>query len=200
MSAHWMAEVFLLFRNAPLLRVLLVGFLVLLLLIPVGIIHEGIYERQETRAEAVGEVTSKWGETQSLTGPSLVVPDTKRWTETLENGEVRARSEIQHATFLPELLEAKGTITTETRYRGIFEVPVYNASLTLSGSFLKPNFAEWGILDEDIGWDRAYIAMGISDARGIAKRGVVDVERRAARFLARHGQVWRRRIRGFTRR
>ncbi|MCC6794883.1 MAG: cell envelope integrity protein CreD [Candidatus Hydrogenedentes bacterium] len=169
MSAHWIAEVFLLVRNAPLLRVLLVGFLVLILLIPVGIIHEGIYERQETRAEAVGEITGKWGATQSLSGPSLVVPYTKRWTETVENGEVRARSEVQYATFLPELLEVTGNIASEVRYRGIFKVPVYSASLALSGNFLKPNFTEWGIANEDILWDRAYVAMGISDARGITK-------------------------------
>ena len=156
-------------RNAPLLRVILVGFLVLLLQIPVAMIHEGIYERQETRTDATGEITSKWGGTQSLVGPSLVVPYTKRWTETLENGESRVHSEVENAVFLPELLEAKGSIATEARYRGIFKVPVYTATLAISGNFLKPNFAEWGIPNEDILWDRAYVSMGISDARGITK-------------------------------
>ena len=188
MSAHWIADILESFRNAPLLRVLLVGFLVLLLLIPVGIIHQGIYERQETRAEAVGEVTSKWGATQSLTGPSLVVPYTKRWTETLENGEVRERSEIQHATFLPELLEVTGDIASEPRYRGIFNVPVYSATLVLSGNFLMPNFAEWGIPTEDILWDRAYVAMGISDARGITKEVSLTWNGTAQDFLPGMGK------------
>ncbi|GMW00321.1 MAG: cell envelope integrity protein CreD [Candidatus Hydrogenedentota bacterium] len=174
MSANWFVGVIDSIRNAPLLRVLLVGFLVLLLLIPARMIEAAIYERQSTRTEAVEEVTGKWGRAQKLVGPSLVIPYTKRWTETLEDGEVRTRSEVQHATFLPELLEANGTITSESRHRGIFEVPVYNASLALAGRFIKPSFAEWGIPEDDIQWERAYVAMGISDARGISKEATLN--------------------------
>ncbi|HRK34931.1 MAG TPA: cell envelope integrity protein CreD [Candidatus Hydrogenedentes bacterium] len=169
MSANWIAGYIESIRTSPLVRVLLVGFLVLILQIPVAMIQEAIYERQSTRDEAVREVRAKWGGTQSLVGPSLVVPYTKRWTETLEDGQVRTRSVIQYATFLPELLEATGTIASESRNRGIFEVPVYNASLVLAGNFLKPNFSEWDIVEADVHWDEAYVSMGVSDARGITK-------------------------------
>ena len=67
------------------LRLFSVGFLALLLLIPIGMISNLVSERQLRRESVLGEVTSKWGNAQTLTGPALVVPYTVRWTETGPN-------------------------------------------------------------------------------------------------------------------
>ena len=65
-------------RSSQMLRLLLVGFLALLLQIPIEMIAELVSERQERRREAVAEVSSKWGNDQIITGPALVVPYTHR--------------------------------------------------------------------------------------------------------------------------
>ena len=56
------------------LRVLFLGFLILLLQIPILQIDQLTYEREHTRQSAVIEVTGLWGGAQTLMGPVLVIP------------------------------------------------------------------------------------------------------------------------------
>ena len=72
----------------------------------------------------MAEVSSKWGNTQIITGPALVVPYSHRWTEFGTGGQEVTRTEVRHAIFLPAQLHTRGSIDSETRYRGIFSVPV----------------------------------------------------------------------------
>ena len=106
-------------RSSQMLRLLLVGFLALLLQIPIALIAELVSERQERRQEAVAEVSSKWGNAQVIAGPALVVPYTWRWTEFPTGGQEITRTEVRNAIFLPERLHTRGSIDSETRYRGI---------------------------------------------------------------------------------
>ena len=64
-------------RGSQMLRLLLIGFLVLLLLIPAAMIGSLVSERSATRQGAVEEVTAKWGKLQIMTGvaaPRLYAP------------------------------------------------------------------------------------------------------------------------------
>jgi inner membrane protein len=123
-------------------------------------------ERQARRQSAVEEVSSKWGGVQVITGPALVVPYTHRWIET-SVGQRITRTEIRHAIFLPETLDVRGSIDTEVRKRGIFSVPVYSLGLTIHGGFARPSFRELAIDPADVAWERAKLAVGISDTRAI---------------------------------
>src|SRR5262249_48127299 len=143
------------------------GFLVLLLLIPEARISDVIDERAARRDEAVSEVTGKWGGEQSLLGPVLVVPYTRRWTNTTSAGLEIPHSELRRAYFLPESLALKGKVEGEERERGIFAVPVYAVDLDVSGAFARPDFESLGIADEDVDWAHAQLSMGISDVRAI---------------------------------
>jgi inner membrane protein len=154
-------------QSSQFLRVLLLGFLVLLLLIPKAKISDVIDERASRRDEAVGEVTSKWGGEQKLTGPILVVPYTHRWSETSPKGVVIPHEEQRRAYFLPERLDVKGRVEGEERARGIFSVPVYALELEVAGSFARPDFAALGVHDEDADWSHASLSVGISDVRAI---------------------------------
>ena len=57
-------------RGSKTLRLLLVGVLVLVLQIPIAMIGGLVRERQTRRLEATGEVSSKWGKVQVVTGTS----------------------------------------------------------------------------------------------------------------------------------
>jgi inner membrane protein len=170
-------------RNSQMLRLLSVGFLALLLLIPIATIGRLVSERQERRQAAVAEVSSKWGNAQAITGPTLVVPYSFRWTETQAGGQQITRTEPRNAIFLPARLEARGSIDTETRNRGIFSIPVYKLGLTIEGEFARPSFSELGVEPAAVAWERAQLAIGISDARAIQTETVVSWNDRQVPFL-----------------
>ena len=169
-------------QNSQMLRLLLVGFLALLLQIPIGMISGLVSERQERRAAAMHEVSSKWGKVQSITGPALIIPYIHRWTESTAGGQV-ARSETRHAIFLPQQLRTHGVIDSEIRSRGIFTVPVYRLRLTMEGEFARPSASELGIEPSAVAWSRAQLAVGVTDIRAIQQETAVSWNGRNVPFL-----------------
>lgn len=142
------------------LRLLMVGFLALILQIPISMIGGLISERETRRADAVAEVSSKWGREQSISGPALVVPYT--------NG-----ADARYAIFLPEQLAIAGVADSNVRRRGIFSVPVYELKITMKGRFARPDFAKLNLEPSAIAWDKAYLVVGISDTRAIQAETIV---------------------------
>jgi len=154
-------------KQSQFLRALLIVFLVLLLQIPTAMLSNVAKERQELRAEAISEITTKWGTSQNIVGPKLYVPFVKR-TTTGEGDKEVTKTENKYAVFLPEQLNITGDLQTEIRKRSIFEVPVYTSALTLEGSFNRPNLASWGAADQkDIQWDQAELVIEVSDAHAL---------------------------------
>lgn len=154
----------------PGLKALLVAFLVTLMFAPMQFITMLIEERQH-RAEAVTEKVGRiWGgRDQVVAGPFLVVP-----YETAKHGDgkdrKRDRTQRHFAVVLPEELQIDADILTETRYRSIFEVPVYQAKISVSGRFQPDELASY--LDDAtrILADEAFLVVNISDARGLRNK------------------------------
>jgi inner membrane protein len=165
------------------LRLLSVAFLALLLQIPISMIGSLVKERQDRHGEAVEEVSSKWGKTQSITGPALVVPYTIRWNELGPNGQQIPHTASWHATFLAEKLEVHGRMDSEVRSRGIFSVPVFKLSLTMAGDFRRPDLSELRVESPVVAWNHAQLALGISDARAIQEQTSVSWNGREIGFL-----------------
>ena len=170
-------------RSSQMLRLFSVGLLALLLQIPIAMIGGLVAERQERRQAAVTEVSSKWGNVQSIIGPVLIVPYTYRSTETSASGLQITRTETRNAIFLPEQLRVRGSIDAELRHRGIFSIPVYKVGLTLEGEFTPPSFAELGLEPAGVAWERAQLAIGISDARAIQQETAVTWNGKPVSFL-----------------
>ena len=61
-------------RTSVGIKMLIIGGLVFLLLIPSLMIHFIIYERENRRREVLRDITSKWGEVQQITGPVMSIP------------------------------------------------------------------------------------------------------------------------------
>ncbi|MGE0077986.1 MAG: cell envelope integrity protein CreD [Bacteroidales bacterium] len=149
-------------RNAVIIKVAAIGFLTLMLLIPMAMIQSLVMERRTRQMEATNEISSKWGYEQRLTGPILVIP-----YKTFEyDKETKKTMEIGHlAYFLPESLKIDGSLTPEIRNRGIFKVAVYSSSLRVEGVFKSPKIETSENIQID--WKGAFITVGISDLRGI---------------------------------
>ncbi len=151
--------------NSQFTRFFVIGFLILLLQIPTLMLFGLVNDRQKVRQAAVEDISSKWGKQQVVVGPRLLIPYIKR-TGSAEKKNEAAVQKV--ATFLPTDLKIDGKMTTENRYRGIFQVPVYTSDLTLSGQFEAPDFTTWGVQAEDIQWERAELTMQIADTRAIS--------------------------------
>lgn len=146
-------------KSSHFLKAILIAIVILSLQIPIMKIKGLINEREQTRTEAIDEITAKWGNKQSVIGPTILVPYTNQ----------RSQSNAECATFLPESLKITGKIKTQLRYRGIFEIPVYQMALVLTGSFSRPDLSEWTTDLDNVLWDQAYLFLQVSDARGMTK-------------------------------
>ncbi|MBN1973698.1 MAG: cell envelope integrity protein CreD [Sedimentisphaerales bacterium] len=171
-------------RNSHFVKVVLIGFLVLLLQIPIAKIKDVIKEREQTREKAISEVTSKWGKSQLLSGPSIIVPYMNR-SYSSRNPEP---PNIGYATFLPESLKISGKLDSQLLYRGIYKIPVYTMLLDISGSFEAPDFSEWAIDVNNILWDRAYLSFILTDSWAITKSPTLLWNDRKLNFLPDAGE------------
>lgn len=150
-------------RASVTVKLLFIGFLILLLLIPMSMIEGVIYERNHLYLSAKQDIMNSWGREQTIGGPVLTLPFRVVYTD--DKGIKRVRKSFAH--FLPEHLSVRGELETQMRYRGIYQVPVYVADLALKGRFAPPDLARLGIDPQDVEWDEAYLSVAIADARGI---------------------------------
>ncbi len=161
--------------QSPFLRLLVVGFLVILLQIPVVFIDSLVSERSRTRQEAVDDISAKWGRGQAVFGPYLVVPYTYDIVEKdAETGNDRFSERAAVAAFLPEDLRIAADLETEVRRRGIFETPVYSSAIRLEGGFAAPDFSPWKTEPERIDWRQAQLVFEVSDVHAVQNRAQLN--------------------------
>ena len=162
-------------RAATVFKLIGVGFLILVMLIPLGMIGSILRERLERRNAAVSEITATWGHQQKLVGPVLIVPyrySFKSWKEQpdskgkIERVEV-VETAVAKAYFLPASLAVDGSIAPRQLHRGIYQAIVYDGNLNISAQFTPPDFASLHIAEADIIWDDALVTFAIPDLRGI---------------------------------
>jgi len=144
-------------RNSQVVRIFLVIVLALVVQIPIAAIRALVVERQSRRDAAVQDISSKWGTEQTLAGPVLVLP----------YAVAPGRPEVRHLIVLPERLRIRGFIQSDSRHRGIFDVPVYQLRVTIDGAFGALPLTEAGVDPGAILWDRARLVMAMSDVRAI---------------------------------
>jgi inner membrane protein len=157
-------------RNAIMVKAAVIFILVLLLLIPSSMIQDLIMEREMRKDDAIREISSKWGERQTITGPVLTIPYLEFYRD--DNKVVRQVTRYIH--FLPDKLQVDGKLFPEKRYRGIYEVVVYNSEVKLSGNFPPINIADLGVPQENLQLKDAFLSVGITDLRGIKEQVVLQ--------------------------
>ena len=169
-------------RNSTMLKLLGVGGLILLLLVPLLMIEGVLNDRLARRNEAVADITSSWGRDQNIIGPVLVVPYLHHGTVvrsvTLPDGRVETR-EVEETTmafayFLPDSLEVTGDLQTQMLHRGIYDAAVFRGQINLSGKFPVPDMASLKIDPADVLWKEAAVTLAVSDLRGTREGLTLD--------------------------
>ncbi len=169
-------------QNSTILKLIGVGLLVLLLLIPLAMINGVLSDRLSRRNEAVAEITGSWGANQNVIGPVLGIPYLYKFKavkeETLPDGRVQ-RHEVEetavaNAFFLPESLDIAGDVQTQMLHRGIYNAAVFRSHVTLSGKFAAPDFGVLKIDLKDVQWKDAFVTIAVSDLRGTREGLALD--------------------------
>lgn len=116
--------------RSPGLKFFFIGFLSLLLLIPLMFVSGLRSERSATAGQAAREIGEAWGREQVVGGPVILVP------YFLPAKVANAAPTREVAVFLPDDLQASSEAATEIRRRSIFDTPVYRGKVGLQARFL----------------------------------------------------------------
>ena len=164
----------------PLLgKSLVVAFLILMLLIPLGSMEDLVGERVGMRQEAARRVAQSWGGMQTTAGVLLSIPveTTRLVIEQTAMGRETQRTEVSRNVIyvLPDTLEVNATVDPSSRTVGLYETPVYTARIAVSGEFVSREFAHLVAEkpDRQVRWGEARLLVLNSESRAL--RAVDDV-------------------------
>lgn len=161
------------FMRSPGLKFFVLGLLCLLLLIPASLVWLLVSEREDRARDVAREVAQSWGGSQRLVGPFIIVPYEIQVTE-MNDGQEVTSTERREAVFLPDDLTVDMRAATEVRSRGIFDVSVFTADITLAGRFNAPSQRAITPDQARFLWSQARLALGLSSVRAI--RNAVTLE------------------------
>ena len=147
-------------------KVVTIGILTLLLMIPMMLIENLMNERERTAGDAVAEVGQKWSGEQTVLGPVLTIP---RYTTQCSDESNRPERVREIVNILPESLDITGDVHTEELRRGIYEAVVYRSTMELRGTFVLPPELTLRPDDPNFPMSEAMLNLGLSDLRGISE-------------------------------
>jgi inner membrane protein len=137
-------------------KVMIIGVLTLLMLIPNSMIQNLILERKMRSEETIKKINEQWSNAQTLCAPLLCIP-----YETIEE-----KKRVAHLLYItPEYLDIKVNLLPEVRHFSIYSTILYKSEICISGNFSiieKDNFSALGLQ-----WHKAFLAIGLSDLRGV---------------------------------
>lgn len=144
------------------LKLIAVCFLVLLMGIPAMFISYISFERSNRADQVTAEVAERYGGSQYITGPTLVIPyfvaNVKN--EIIESGD--------YVIFPEDGSASIKNIETTIRKRSLFKVPTYQGTASLTASFNRVDRERLGA-ERSLQWDRARIMVAVSDGRGLTE-------------------------------
>ena len=149
-------------KNSLTLKIIVLGVVWLMLLIPLAMTSGLRRDRSNRAAEAEKEVSAKWGAPQRIVAPVMQIGLMR--TEKKKDGTVRKVPTFD-LLLLPDKLTVTGSIKPERRYRGIYPVLLYRANLSFDGEFTVtlPKLSD----DLQIVKDDFSLQFGVSDIKGI---------------------------------
>lgn len=153
-------------------RMIMIGFLSIILIIPLVFIESLIQERSIRQKTVVNEISKQWGNEVFILGPILKVPykvflekvitdeKTKKvTTETIEH--------IKYGYFFPGKLDINSTINPEQKKRGIYTTAVFNGKIEINGVFDSLDFSKEEIKPENVLWNKSKIIFKTTNVKGV---------------------------------
>ena len=161
-------------------RLIMVGLLTLILLIPLELVKNLIRERAQRQSEVINEINSKWGEELFFYGPILKVPYTtytksEVYDKATGKTVTQRTAEQNYAYFFPEELKNNSDVKTQTKQYNNYKSVVFTSQMDFSGKYIKPDFSSKNIPDEDIQWNKATILIKTSNLSSIKDEVAINI-------------------------
>ena len=169
-------------------KMIMVGFLTLVLLIPLFFVQDLITERSQRKNEVTREVSDLWGSDIQFYGPILKIPytsyDNYNVTDTKTGATtIQKKATTNYAYFFPnELTNSSKVMKNESLKRGIFNPIVFTANMNFKGNFTSPDFAKLNIAPENILWDKASIIVKTTNLKSIKSELKVELNSQKLSF------------------
>jgi inner membrane protein len=162
---HWI-------KTSTTARMGMIGFLSLMLMVPLFYIENLIRERSFRQEAVVNEISKQWGNEVVIYGPILKVPYRVFAKKTITNQKTKLVTtetieQIQYGYFFPEKLDVNSTINPEQKKRGIYTTAVFNSTILINGTFDSLNFKQKEIDDKNILWNKSKILLKTTNVKGI---------------------------------
>ncbi|MBP6099859.1 MAG: inner membrane CreD family protein, partial [Flavobacterium sp.] len=162
-------------------KLMMVGALTIVLLLPLAFVQDLISERNQRKTEIMDEVSTIWGKDIMFYGPILKVPYKSNVSTKIINEKTGAitlqnDSKTNYAYFFPNELNNKtNVLKNEKLKRGIYSPIVFNANLNFEGNFSNLDFAKMGISEENIDWDKASIIIKTTNLKSIKSELLIQL-------------------------
>ncbi|WP_340202146.1 cell envelope integrity protein CreD [Ascidiimonas sp. W6] len=179
------------FKTSITARMLMVGFLILILMIPLLFIRSLINERAQRQKEVIKEINEKWGNELLLSGPILKVPY-NHYTEVvkLDNQTKKTikekTSRVKYAYFFPDKLSVSTDVNAFKKEYGIYETAVFTSTMDFTGSFITPDFIGLDVNLKDVIWEKSTFIIQTSNLKGIRENVQIAIGKNTLSFVPRY--------------
>ncbi|BDU73710.1 cell envelope integrity protein CreD [Mesoterricola silvestris] len=157
------------------------------MLIPLTMTQGLVEGRNQRQVETEAQVARLTAAPQTLMGPFLVIPYTSEVKRTKKNEKTGEWQDVweeiqQERCLVPRELEMEGRVQIDARRRGLYKTQVYRVTGPLKGCFSLEGQAGMPA-GRNLRYGVPYLAMGITDPRGILNRMTLQMEGRTYPFL-----------------
>jgi inner membrane protein len=167
------------FRFLPPLvaKAFVIGFLLVVLLMPIAQVEKLVGERVGMRDTAAARVAESWGGAQTTAAVLLAIPveTTRKLIEQTAAGRETERTEVARNTLyvLPDTLNVVADAQPGYRAVGLYRTPVYLAHVRIAGEFVNRDFGFLANLPQvagqvrEVKWDEARLLVLNSQSRAL---------------------------------
>ena len=162
------------FMNPLVFKVLVLLFLIICFMIPVGMVKDLIYERKNYQSEVAQELTQSTSGEQTVLGPVLVVPFKQ------QEGKFTTDKRL---IVLPEQLMIDGQVKVSPLKRAIYTFQSFQSATQLNGKFPQSEITALRA-KKGVTLGTPYVAITVSDARGLGKSVPITLAGQNYQFAA----------------
>lgn len=119
-------------KSSLLWKIVTLGGVMILLLIPLMMIRQIIMERADYRSDVEAAIRQSTSGPQKVVGPLVAIPVTELYTVLEENKEVQHKRSYLYF-WLSESLLVEGNQNVEARKIGIYQGQVWNTDVAIKG-------------------------------------------------------------------
>lgn len=175
------------FKSILAKKIIFLSLSTVVVLIALWLIEELIKDRLYYKEEARQTIANSWSGSQQIFGPILVVPYIYTALESYkdETDKKHYYKEVEREGFLhiiPERMKLDSAVAIQERSKGIFSFPVYTAEIKVEGEYDLSPIEELKDSKSLVDMGVPYLAIALSDARGINNKPTLYLQGRKYNF------------------